>query len=103
VSSVSTSLLAEVRHALRHAGFPLVGEDEPDGRPGLSVTSCPAVVLVTWTSSDGFTALANRQPGARGDSMKAIVQAAVSGLLLQRGHTVTQPSDSGDLLILADQ
>ncbi|MET9761826.1 hypothetical protein ABZ016_22665 [Streptomyces sp. NPDC006372] len=45
----------------------------------------------------------NDQPGASGDSMHAIVRAAVSGLLLQLGHTVTEPEDGGDLLVLADQ
>lgn len=74
-----------------------------DGRPGLEVTEVPAGVLVRWTASDGFTSLARDQPGASGDSMQAIVQAAVSGLLLQMGHTVTEPSDGGDLLVLADR
>ncbi|MFF4984015.1 hypothetical protein ACFY3O_28725 [Streptomyces sp. NPDC001046] len=103
MSSAPSDLLSQVRHALLQAGFHLVGEDEQDGRPGLSVTRCPAGVLVTWTASDGFTSLAKDQPGTSGDSMQAIVQAAVSGLLLQLGHTVTEPSGSGDLLILADQ
>ncbi|MFF7643014.1 hypothetical protein [Streptomyces canus] len=58
---------------------------------------------MTWTASDGFTSLAKDQPGASGDSMQAIVQAAVSGMRLQLGHTVTEPSGSGDLLILAGQ
>ncbi|MDH6522590.1 hypothetical protein M2163_000900 [Streptomyces sp. SAI-135] len=31
--------------------------------------------------------------------LQAIVQAAVSGLLVQLGYTVTEPSDSGDLLV----
>ncbi|MEU9983783.1 hypothetical protein [Streptomyces sp. NPDC050856] len=33
--------------------------------------------------------------------MKTIVQAAISGLLVQLGHTVTRPSDDADLLVLA--
>jgi hypothetical protein len=63
----------------------------------------PTGVLVRWTASDGFTSLAKDQPGASGDSMQAIVQAAVAGLLVQLGHTVTEPPCGGDLLILADQ
>ncbi|MEU0068772.1 hypothetical protein ABZ027_04320 [Streptomyces sp. NPDC006332] len=83
------------------AGFHLVGEEAEDGRPGLAVMTVPAGVLVRWTASDGFTSLAKEQPGASGDSMQAIVQAAVSGLLVPLGHTVTKPSDGGDLLVLA--
>ncbi|MFJ6837345.1 hypothetical protein [Streptomyces sp. NPDC091209] len=74
-----------------------------DNRPGISVTEVPTGVLVRWTASDGFASLAKDQPGASGDSMQAIVQAAVSGLLVQLGHTVTEPSDGGDLLVLADE
>jgi hypothetical protein len=35
--------------------------------------------------------------------MQEIVQAAVPGLLLRLGHTVTEPFGSGDLLVLDDQ
>lgn len=98
-----SDLLVQVRHALIHAGFHLVGEDAEDGTPGLSVTMVPTGVLVRWTASDGFTSLAKDQSGASGDSMQAIVQAAVSGLLVQLGHTVTEPSNGGDLLVLADR
>ncbi|WAU78402.1 hypothetical protein O1Q96_00730 (plasmid) [Streptomyces sp. Qhu-G9] len=94
-----SDLLVQVRHALIQAGFHLVGEAE-DGGPGLAVTDVPAGVLVRWTASDGFAALAKEQRGALGDGMQAIVQAAVSGLLVQQGHTVTEFSDSGDLLVL---
>ncbi|MFD7874884.1 hypothetical protein ACFV5G_12385 [Streptomyces sp. NPDC059766] len=69
--------------------------------PGLSVTSSSDGVLVKWTASDGFTSLAKDQPGASGDSMQAIVRTAVSGLLLQLGHTVTEPSNGHDLLVLS--
>ncbi|GGX44224.1 hypothetical protein [Streptomyces chryseus] len=65
----------------------------------LRVSEDPAGILITWTASDGFSAL---QPGAAGDNMKAIVQAAVSGLLVQLGHTAKGPSDDGDLLVLAE-
>ncbi|MEU6557458.1 hypothetical protein ABZ915_45715 [Streptomyces sp. NPDC046915] len=47
------------------------------------MTTVPAGVLVRWTASNGFTSLAKDRPGASGDSMQAIVQAAVSGLLVQ--------------------
>ncbi|MGW0917152.1 hypothetical protein ACWD1Z_36435 [Streptomyces sp. NPDC002784] len=98
-----SDLLAQVRHALLQAGFHLVAEDAEDGRPGLSVSETPAGVLVKWTASDGFTALAKDQPGASCGSMQAMVQAAVSGLLLQLGHTVTESPDGVGLLILADR
>lgn len=83
------------------AGFYLVGEGADGGRPGLVVTEMPTGVLVRWTASDGFASLAKDQRGASGDSMQAVVQAAVSGLLVQLGHTVTEPSGGGDLLVLA--
>ncbi|MDQ0955924.1 hypothetical protein QFZ24_009933 [Streptomyces phaeochromogenes] len=102
MSCAPSDLLSRVRHALTQAGFQLVGEDAEDSRPGLAVTTVPAGVLVRWTASDGFASLAKDQPGALGDSMKVIVQAAVSGLLVQLGHTVTEPEDGGDLLVLAD-
>ncbi|MFI1726463.1 hypothetical protein [Streptomyces sp. NPDC020489] len=103
MSSAPSELLSQVRHALIQAGFHLVGEDAQDSRPGLALTTVPAGVLVRWTASDGFASLAKDQPGASADSMQAIVQAAVSGLLIQLGHTVTEPEDGGDLLVLADQ
>ncbi|MGW7261175.1 hypothetical protein [Streptomyces sp. NPDC054834] len=103
MSPARSDLLIQVRHALIQAGFHLVGEDAEDSGPGLAVTTVPTGVLVRWTASDGFTSLAKDQPGASGDSMQAIVQAAISGLLVQLGHTVTEPSDGGDLLILADE
>ncbi|MGX1564676.1 hypothetical protein [Streptomyces sp. NPDC055506] len=102
VSSAPSGLFVQVRHALTQAGFHLVVEDAEDGRTVLAVMDVPAGVLVRWTASDGFTSLAMDQPGASGDSMRAVVQAAVSGLLVQLGHIVTGPSDGGDLLVLAD-
>ncbi|MGA4960540.1 hypothetical protein [Streptomyces lavendulocolor] len=103
MSPAPSNLLAQVRHALLQAGFHLVGEKVDDARPGLAVTQDPAGVLVTWTASDGFISLVKDQPGASSDGMQAVVQAAVSGLLLQLGYTVTEPSGGGGLLILADQ
>ncbi|MEU5274818.1 hypothetical protein AB0G87_00210 [Streptomyces asoensis] len=103
MSSAPPLLLTQVCHALQQAGFHLVGDGVDDGRPGISVTQVPAGVLVRWTASQGFRSLAIKQPGTSGDSMQAIVRAAVSGLLSQLGHTVTDASDTGDLLIRADQ
>jgi hypothetical protein len=57
----------------------------------------------TKTGTYGFTSLAKDQLGASRDSMQEIVQAAVPGLLLRLGHTVTEPFGSGDLLVLDDQ
>ncbi|MDQ0831422.1 hypothetical protein QF032_003266 [Streptomyces achromogenes] len=93
----------QVRHALIDAGFHLVGEDAEDRRPGLAVTTVPTGVLVGWTASDGFTSLVKDRPGASCNSMRTLVQAAVSGLLAELGHTVTEPSNGGDLLVLADE
>ncbi|MFE6335894.1 hypothetical protein ACFVOK_22230 [Streptomyces sp. NPDC057798] len=101
MSSVPSDLLVQIRHALIQAGFHLAGEAE-DGRPGLAVTDVPTGVLVRWTASDGFTSLAKDQRGTLGEGMQAIVQAAISSLLVQLGHTVTEASD-GDLLVLADE
>jgi hypothetical protein len=102
VPYVRSDLLVRVRRALIQAGFDLVGNDAEDGRPGLVVTRVPTGVLVSWSASDGFTSLAKDQPRASGDSMRALVHGAVSGLLAQLGHTVTEPSDGGDVLVLAD-
>ncbi|MFD3549192.1 hypothetical protein ACFWUW_26915 [Streptomyces sp. NPDC058655] len=99
--SPSSELVSRVRHALIQAGFHLAG-DVQDGRPGLQVVEDPSGALIRWTTSAGFASLAAAQPGASGDSMKAVVQAAVSGLLVQLGHTVTEPADGGDLLVLAE-
>ncbi|MEV4194666.1 hypothetical protein [Streptomyces toxytricini] len=101
--SASSTLLVQVRHALVQAGFHLLQDDAEDCRPGLAVTEAPTGVLVKWTASDGFTSLTRDQPGASGDSMQAIVHAAVSGLLIHLGHSVTEPPSGGDLLVLADQ
>ncbi|MGC5234429.1 hypothetical protein [Streptomyces albogriseolus] len=89
--------------AWARAGFDVLG-DTDTGVPGLRVTEVPGGALVTWTASDGFTSLAREQVrhGASGDSMRVIVQAAVTGLLVQLGHTVTESSDQGDVVVLAD-
>ncbi|MGW6924612.1 hypothetical protein ACWGA9_25570 [Streptomyces sp. NPDC054950] len=51
-------------------------------------------------SSDEFQALTGEQPGrTQGDGMRAMVQAAVSGLLVQQGHMVTA-AEEDDLLVL---
>ncbi|MFI6357396.1 hypothetical protein ACIBJF_33265 [Streptomyces sp. NPDC050743] len=60
-------------------------------------------MLIRWLVSDGFTALASDQPGASSDGMRVVVQAAVSGLLVQLGHTVMEPSDGDGLLVLANE
>ncbi|MFI5682093.1 hypothetical protein [Streptomyces cellulosae] len=88
--------------ALARADFDVLG-DTDTGVPGLRVTEVPRGALVTWTASDGFTSLAREQAGRAGsDSMRVIVQAAVTGLLVQLGHTVTEASDQGDVVVLAD-
>ncbi|MFC4612901.1 hypothetical protein ACFO9E_34915 [Streptomyces maoxianensis] len=89
--------------ALVQAGFPVLG-DTDTGVPGLRVSEVPAGALVSWTASDGFTSLAREQASraASDDSMRVIVQAAVSGLLVQLRHTVAETPDGGDLMVLAN-
>jgi hypothetical protein len=95
------SLLADqVRHALAEAGFHLSTGAET-GRPGLEVSEMPKGVLLRWTASDEFQALTGERPGrAPNDGMRAMVQAAVSGLLEQRGHVITA-AEGDDLLVLS--
>jgi hypothetical protein len=78
--------------------------DAETGVPGLRVSEVSAGALVSWTASDGFTSLARDQAGRAGsdDRMRVLVQAAVTGLLVQRGHTVTEAPHEGDLVVLAD-
>ncbi|MEU0215064.1 hypothetical protein ABZ281_08025 [Streptomyces sp. NPDC006265] len=93
-------LAAQVRHVLSEAGFYLVAETG-EGMPGLWVSEVPEGVLVRWAASEAFTALAASQSGrASNDSMRAVVQAAVSGLLMQQGHIVTAAEHDG-ILVLA--
>ncbi|MFG2746833.1 MULTISPECIES: hypothetical protein [Streptomyces] len=99
--SSPAALVVRVRHALVQAGFHLVGEDD-SRTPGLRVSEVSEGALVGWTASDGFAALASDQSGATSDGIRAVVQAAVAGLLVQLGHTVTEPTRGmGSLLVLA--
>ncbi|MFH9707029.1 hypothetical protein ACH4MW_00275 [Streptomyces luteogriseus] len=88
---------------LVQAGFQVLG-DADSGVPGLRVTKVSAGALVSWTASDGFTALARDQAGraASNDSMRVVVQTAVVGLLAQLGHTVTDTPDGGGVVVLAE-
>ncbi|MEU0220868.1 hypothetical protein ABZ281_40120 [Streptomyces sp. NPDC006265] len=88
---------------LVQAGFQVLG-DADIGVPGLRVTEVSAGALVSWTASDGFTALARDQAGraASNDSMRVIVQTAVVGLLAQLGHTVTDAPGGGGVVVLAE-
>jgi hypothetical protein len=92
-----------VSSCLVQAGFQVLGD--ADSRiPGLRVTEVSAGALVSWTASDGFTALARDQAGraASNDSRRVIVQTAVVGLLVQLGHTVTDTPDGGGVVVLAE-
>lgn len=90
--SVHSKLAGRVRHALKLAGFQVV--DAADGStPGLKVSEAASGVLVSWATSHGFTALAADQRGASSEGMRMAVQAAVTGLLVQCGHTVTETPD----------
>ena len=103
MSHAPAELVSQVSAALAQAGFDVLG-DTATGVPGLRVTEVPSGALVTWTASDEFTSLAREhvRHGASGDSMRVIVQAAVTGLLVQLGHTVTETSHQGDVVVLAD-
>ncbi len=96
-------LVSRVSSCLIQAGFQVLG-DADSGIPGLRVTEVSSGALVSWTASDGFTALARDQAGraASNDSMKVIVQAAVAGLLVQLGHNVAEAPDGGGLVVLAE-
>ncbi|GAA0907339.1 MULTISPECIES: hypothetical protein [Streptomyces violaceusniger group] len=98
---VHPQLLGQVRHALKLAGFHVVDQVD-DTTPGLRVSEAPAGVLVGWTTSHGFTALAADQRGASSDGMWVVVQAAVAGLLVQRGHTVAETPDGNGVIVLAE-
>ncbi|MEU6323355.1 hypothetical protein [Streptomyces sp. NPDC047009] len=94
-------VVSEVKRALTQAGFHLT-DDADDRHPGLRVMPAPPGVLIKWTASDGFTALAADRSSSPGDAMKAIVQTAISGLLVQLGHTVTEAPDGAHLLVMAN-
>ncbi|WP_142270000.1 hypothetical protein [Streptomyces sp. SLBN-115] len=95
----TSSLADEVRRALTEAGFQLI-TDTDGGTPGLQVSEIPEGVLIRWVSSDQFQAPACEQPGRiQGDGMRAMVQAAVLGLLMQQGHMITEVEED-DLLVL---
>ncbi|MEU6656825.1 hypothetical protein ABZ904_47890 [Streptomyces sp. NPDC046900] len=101
MSPALPEFVSEVKHALTQAGFHLA-EDADNRHPGLRVMPAPSGVLIKWTASDGFTALAAARSRSSGDAMKAIVQAAVSGLLVQLGHTVTESPDGAHLLVMGN-
>ncbi|MFD3843726.1 hypothetical protein ACFWWC_47195 [Streptomyces sp. NPDC058642] len=88
---------------LVQAGFQVLS-DADSSIPGLRVTEVSTGTLVSWTASDGFTALSRDQAGhaASHDSMRVSVQAAVAGLLVQLGHTVTESPDGGGLMVLTE-
>lgn len=96
----SADLMSQVRSALFQAGFHELGNAE-SGVPGLRVTEVDAGVLVSWTASDGFTSLAREQAGRApsGDRMRAMVEAAVAGVLVQQGHSVEETPDGEALIV----
>jgi hypothetical protein len=103
MSYAPAELVSRVSSCLAQAGFQVLG-DADSAIPGLRVTEVPAGALVSWTASDGFTALARDQAGhaSSHDSMKVIVQAAVAGLLVQLGHPVTETPHGGGLVVLTE-
>ncbi|MEU6216726.1 hypothetical protein ABZ845_04270 [Streptomyces sp. NPDC047022] len=99
---VFAELALQVSYALRQAGFHVISDAAIERASGLHVGEAPEGVLIRWLVSDGFTALAFDQPGASSVGMRVVVQAAVSGLLVQMGHTVMEASDGEGLLVLAN-
>ncbi|MFE6334259.1 hypothetical protein ACFVP3_30840 [Streptomyces sp. NPDC057806] len=93
--------MLQVKSALAQAGYEVLG-DADTASPGLRVTAVPPGALVGWTCSDDFASLARRHAGrtAGHDSMAAIVQIAVAGVLIHRGHTATQTPNG--LLVSTD-
>ncbi|MFD8263120.1 hypothetical protein ACFV19_30370 [Streptomyces griseoluteus] len=100
MSSVRPQLLGRVCHALTLAGLDVVDEVD-DAARGLRVSAAPVGVLVSWTTSHGFTALATDQRGASSDGLRGVVQAAVAGLLVQCGHTVVETPDGNRIVVVA--
>jgi hypothetical protein len=103
VSCAPAELVSRVSSCLIQAGSQVLG-DADSGIPGLRVTEVSAGALVSWTASDGFTALARDQArhAASHDSMRVIVQTAVAGLLVQLGHTLTETPDGHGVVVLAE-
>ncbi|MET7938238.1 hypothetical protein [Streptomyces sp. NPDC005322] len=101
MQSTHSQLVGRVRHALKLAGFHVVDEAD-DTTAGLRVSEAAAGVLVSWTASHGFTALAADQRGASSEGMRVVVQAAMAGLLVQCGHTVVEAPDGNGIVVLAE-
>jgi hypothetical protein len=80
VSPALPEFVSEVKRALRQAGFHLAEDADDDRHLGLRVMPAPLGVLIKWTASDGFTALAADRSRSSSDAMKAIVQAHQFGL-----------------------
>ncbi|WP_369275704.1 hypothetical protein AB5J55_42245 [Streptomyces sp. R11] len=84
------------------AGFHVVDEAD-DTTQGLRVSEAPTGVLVSWTMSHGFIALAADQAGASSDGMRVVVQAAVADLLVQCGHPVVETLEGNGIVVLAEE
>ncbi|MET7436224.1 hypothetical protein ACFYQQ_28415 [Streptomyces sp. NPDC005496] len=99
----SLEFAAQIRRALETAGFTVVNDAE-SGRPGLRVQEDAAGVMVSWTASHGFEALADQSRSsanepAAGDSMRDVIEAALIGLLTQLGHTVEPAPENNGLRV----
>lgn len=89
-------LVWNVREALHQAGFHLVGGADPH-LPGLLVTQTPDEVVISWRSAGFFPAGQERSARTR-----AMVTAAVSGVLTGLGFTLRELPDGADLVVLTD-
>jgi hypothetical protein len=102
-----TDLVLHVRQALTRVGYLLV-DDADERTPGLRVSEVVSGARITWTASDGFVALADRDhdPGSLHEgvpmaNVQVLVQAAVQNLLMELGYIVVRALDDGDLIVLA--
>lgn len=101
--------LDQVRRVLLRAGFNLL-PNPAEAVAGLQVSAVAGGVEVSWQTTDTFTAIAGhlREPddgqpeGAGIDSVRTLVNTAVAGLLIQAGLSVTQTSDSRNILVITD-
>ncbi|MEV0202052.1 hypothetical protein [Nonomuraea sp. NPDC050691] len=110
MSDPVADLLPRVRRDLLRAGFHL--DEAPTGaeaaRAGLFVYALPEGVGVRWRASDHVSALPSTSPSRGGEgagtaeeTLRTAVHLALTGLLVQAGHTVVQQPGTGDVIVIA--
>ncbi len=102
-----SALMQRVQADLARAGFQIVdGSTNPfEGGAGLRVRTDGGGVVIKWSPSDAFDALAGERaqavPAERaGDyGMRMAVRLALTHMFMQLGYTVTERPDSGEIVI----